>query len=301
MKKMAVKLFAKHVVRKIFLEDWGLKLIALAITFALWLGVTGLSTPTTKRLSVPLNINIVSDAQITNSPPQEVEIEISGDKRKIDQINRAALLATLDLTVMQPGDWVISLAPDTVSVPLEQGVTLVEVVPGRIAVNIEAVEEKEIEVMAETMGDAAAGFEIYSKSVLPPKIRVRGPASVVRTLEFVQTDRIDITGKKDGFTARQIAVTSPDPKAAVLNTVVDVALRIGEHRVERAFTMPVTGLAGKTASFVIYGPRTLLAKVRADDLKVEMAFGDNGEEVPQLVLPAEFQNFVEIKKIKINP
>ena len=298
---MARKLFAKHIVRKIFLEDWGLKLIALAITFALWLGVTGLSTPTTKRMSVPLNLNIVSDAQITNAPPQEVEIEISGDKRKIDQINRSALSATLDLTAMKPGDWVVSLAPDTISVPLEQGVTLVEVVPGRIAVNIEAVEEKDIEVMAQTTGNVAAGFEIYSTAVLPPKISVRGPASVVRTIEFVQTDRIDITGKKDGFTARQIAVTSPDPKAAVLNTVVDVAFRIGEHRFERAFITPVIGLAGKTASFVLYGPRTLLAKARVDDLKVEMVLNDNGEEVPQLVLPAEFQNFVEIKKIKVNP
>ena len=135
---------------------------------------------------------------------------------------------------------------DTISVPLEQGVTLVEVVPGRIAVNIEAVEEKDIEVMAQTTGNVAAGFEIYSTAVLPPKISVRGPASVVRTIEFVQTDRIDITGKKDGFTARQIAVTSPDPKAAVLNTVVDVAFRIGEHRFERAFITPVIGLAGKT-------------------------------------------------------
>jgi hypothetical protein len=31
----------ERLLRKVFLEDWGLKLLALAITIALWLGVTG--------------------------------------------------------------------------------------------------------------------------------------------------------------------------------------------------------------------------------------------------------------------
>ena len=43
-------LFLKHVARKVFLEDWTTKLVALAITLALWVGVTGLSTPTTRRI-----------------------------------------------------------------------------------------------------------------------------------------------------------------------------------------------------------------------------------------------------------
>ena len=61
------KLFAKHIVRKIFLEDWALKLLALVITLALWLGVTGLSTPTKTRVTVPLVPSISNSAEITNS------------------------------------------------------------------------------------------------------------------------------------------------------------------------------------------------------------------------------------------
>lgn len=295
------KLFARHILRKIFLEDWALKLLALIITFALWLGVTGLSTPTTKRLTVPLNLNIASNAQIVNAPQQDVEIEISGDKRKIEQMNRSDLVASIDLTDMPTGDRVVSLSPDNVYVPLPQGIKLVEVAPSRIGVNLEAVEEKEIEVKAVTDGSVAAGFEIYSSSVLPPKIRVRGPSSIMKTLEYVETDKIDISGKKEEFTARQIGVNSPDRKAAVLNTVVDVFFRIGERRVERSFTMPVTGLPGKTASFTVYGPKTLLAKARVEQFKVEMYLNDAGEEEPQVVLPAELQDLAEIRKLKVTP
>jgi hypothetical protein len=296
----ARKLFFRHILRKIFLEDWALKLLALIITFALWLGVTGLSTPTKSRINVPLNLSVSSDAQLTNVPQQQVEIEISGDKRKIDQIARGELTAFVDLTEMKPGDWVVSLSPETVFVPLPQGVKLVDVVPGRIGINIEAVEEKELEVKAETTGNVTTGFEIYNSTVLPSRIRVRGPASVMRLLEYVQTERIDIDGKKEAFTARQVAITSPNPKAAVLNTVADVVFRIGEKRIERTFSLPIQGMPGKTASFVAYGPRSLLSRAQADGFKIEIYLDDQGEETPRVILPDELRDTVEIRKLKVN-
>ena len=292
---MSETLFIKHLVRKIFLEDWGLKLIALVITLALWFGVTGLSTPTTKRFNIPLNLSISSSAQIVNEPLQEVEIEVSGDKRKVEQINRSDLAALIDLTDVAPGDRVILLSPESVNVQLPQGVKLVEVAPSRIAVNLEAVEEKDLEVKTVAAGEPAAGYEVYATTVLPAKIRVRGPASIVRILEYVQTDKIDLTNKKEDFTAKQIPVIAPNPKAAVLNTFVDVVFKIGEKRIERSFTIPVAGSATKTATFMIYGPRTLLSKARSDAFKVEVSDG----ETPRVILPAELQDIVEVKKVSV--
>ena len=295
MKKMAGKHFAKHIVRKLFLEDWALKLIALVITLALWFGVTGLSTPTTRRLIVPLNLSISNNAEITNAPQQDVEIEISGDKRKIDQIIKSDLVASIDLTDVPPGDQVVSLSPETVYVQLPQGVKLIQVVPIRIGINIEAVEEKDIEVKVLADGAPANGYEVYSASAMPSKIRVRGPASFIKTLDFVQTDKIDLTGRKEEFTVKQIPVSVSNPKAAVLNTVVDVFFRIGERRVERAFSIPVAGAPGKTATFTIYGPRTLISKTRADAFKADIS----GDDSLQLTLPTELQDFVEVRKLKV--
>ena len=296
---MAGTLFAKHVIRKVFLEDWGLKLIALVITLALWFGVTGLSTPTKERLTVPLNLTISTDTVVVNVIRPEVDIVISGDKRKLEQINRSDLSAGLDLTEVAPGDWVITLSPETVSVVLPPGVKLETVQPGNVAVKLESVAEKDVEVKTETTGSVEPGYEIYSTSVLPSKIRVRGPASVVKTLEYVQTDKIDLTGKKEEFTSKQVPVNASNPKAAVLNTVVDVYFRIGEKRGERAFTLPIIGEPGKTASFILYGPKTLLQKVRADQIKVEIYLNDSGEITPRVVVPTELQAVVEIRNLKV--
>lgn len=292
------RLFLRHIIRKIFFEDWALKLTALVITLGLWFGVTGLSTPTTKRITVPLVPSISNNTEITNSPIEEVDIVISGDKRKIDQINRSELTASLDLTDVPPGDRVVSLTPENVFVSLPQGIRLDEVQPSRIVIKLEAVEEKEIEVRAQTDGQPPAGYEVYNSSVLPPKIRVRGPASFIKTLDFVETDMIDLSGRKEEFTARQVPVSVANPQAAVLNTVVDVYFRIGERRVERMYSIAVPGSPARIAAFTIFGPRTLLAQTRSDEFKFDVDDEDSDAE-PRLMLPPDLQGRVEVRNLTI--
>ena len=234
-----------------------MKLIALVITFGLWLGVTGLSTPITARFTaVPLTLRISNNAEITNTPLQEVDVVLKGDKRRIDQINKSDLVVSIDLTDVPAGDRVILLSPDTVSLSLPTGIKLEEVQPNRIAVKIEPVEEKDIPVQVVTEGTLADGYELYSQTVLPSKVRVRGPSSFIKTLDSVGTDKIDLTGRDSDFTARQIAVNVANPKATVLDTVADVVFRIGEKRIERLFRVPVAGNehATKTATAVLFGP-----------------------------------------------
>jgi YbbR domain-containing protein len=275
-----------------------MKVIALVITLALWLGVSGLSTPTVKRFTVPLVMSISNNAEITNTPIQEVDVVLSGDKRKIDQINRSDLTAAIDLTDVMPGDRVLQLTPDNVSVALPTGVRLEDIQPSRIAVKLELVDEKDIVVRAETTGQPADGFEIYSTTVNPAKVRVRGPASYVGSLDSVPTGAVDISGAKEDVSARQVPVSVPNAKASVFNTVVDVAIRIGETRVERSFLVSAAG--GKSVSATLYGPRSLLAKLRVADLKADIVKDEAGEDVAQLLLPDALQGIVEIRKIRIN-
>jgi len=286
----------QQILRKVFFEDWVLKLVALVITIALWLGVTGLSTPTTKRFTVPLNFSISNNTEITNSPIEEVDVVISGDKRKIEQINRGELAASVDLTDVAPGDKVLSLSPENVAVALPLGIKLDEIQPSRIAVRLEAVEEKEIAVRAEIVGEPAEGFEVYSETVSPQRVRVRGPASFIRTLDSVSTDRVDVSGAKEDIVAKQVPVSVENSKANVLNTVVDVSVRIGEKRIERRFVLPASG---KTLSVVLFGPRMLVESVRAEDLKAEIIDTETGDALPRVVLPEALHGNVEIRSLKI--
>ena len=298
--KTSPTLWVRHLARKVFLEDWGLKLVALLIAIALWVGVTGLSSPTVKRFTVTLRPSAANNVEVTNQLIQDVDVVLTGDKRDLDRLNPADLTAVLDLTDIPPGSRVVSLSPSNVYVNLPQGMKLTEVQPGRIAVDLEVVEEKEVGVDPNVTGNPPDGFEVYSATAVPARIRVRAPSSIFASLDTITTDPVDVTGKKDGFTMRQVAVRSSTPKVAVYTTVVDVFIRIGEKRIERTFTLPAPGLTGKTVSFTVFGPKTPLAKAKAEDFKIDFVLNEAGEEVPQVTLPTALADMSETRRVKLS-
>lgn len=295
------KLYFKNIIRKIFLEDWLMKLVALVITFALWVGVTGLSKPTVQRMNgIPLTLRFANNVDAATTT-QEIDIIISGDKRKIDQVNRNELVVSLDLSELSPGDRVVQLNPDTVSIALPTGIKVDEIQPRQIAVKLEPVEIKEVSVNAVTEGQLAEGFEVYSQSVNPQKIRVRGPANLMRALSSVTTDKVDLTNKNADFTARQVSVNVSNPKAILLETVVDVSFRIGEKRVERTFQVPVKGDAKRKITVVLYGPGSLFDEIKPEDITVEIEKDSAGKGTPTVTLPSTLGDGVEIRKPKADP
>jgi YbbR domain-containing protein len=298
--KQTRRSIARRLFRRIFLEDWLIKAVALLITFGLWLGVTGLRAPITVRLpSVPLTVRFSNETEVTNSPVQEVDLVITGDKRKIDQINKNDLVVLLDLTNVPAGDRTVLLTPENVNIELPTGVKLEEIQPNKIAVKLETVAEREIPVKAATEGSVAENFEIYSQTVLPQNVRVRGPKSFVVSLDSVSTEKVNLDNRETNFTARQVEINLVNPKVTLLDTVVDVFFKIGEKRTEKTFLVRVKG-ENKTATVVLYGARSVLDTLNAENLQVENQKNDAGENAPHLILPVEFQENVEVRKLKIN-
>jgi len=291
-----------RVLRSIFLEDWALKLTALAITLALWLGVTGLSTPTTERITgVPLNLRFSSNnAEVTNSPIKEVDIFITGDKRRIENIKKEELSISLDLTDIPPGDRVISLTPENISIDLPLGVKVDEIQPNKMVVKLEEVQEKAIEVRAETSGDLPEGYEIYSSSVTPQTVNVRGPASFVKALSFISTEKIDVTGRASSFVARQVSLNPSNQKVTPLEAVVDVSIQIGEQRVERTVRSRVLDFTNRTATVTLYGPKTVIENLDPRSAYVEITKDPDGKEQPKLTLPEDIANVVQTRSIKLS-
>lgn len=290
-------LFVKHILRKIFLEDWLTKLLALGITLALWVGVTGLSEVGSDRYKVPLVLRLADNAQATNEPVDQVEIRITGDKRRLEQIRESDLRVFVDMTSVSVGNHTVTLAPDTVTLPdLPNGVRLEDINPKRIVVRLEAIEERDVPVRVETQGAVKNGSEIYSESVLPATVRIRGPISYVRGLASIPTEKVDVAGREGDFMARQVRIAPlSNENATVLESFVDVSFRIGETRIERTFTVEVDGSPAKWAQVTLFGGRSLLAEVTAKDLSV--AAPENRD--PQVTLPSGIDGRVEIRRVRL--
>jgi YbbR domain-containing protein len=289
-------IYFKNILRKVFLEDWAMKLLALVITFALWVGVTGLSTPTVQRMTgIPLTLRFSSAVDVT-STVQEIDVVISGDKRKIDQINKNDLIVSLDLTDSQPGDQVITLTPTTVSLALPTGIKLEEIQPRQIPVKIESVEVKEVPVNVLTEGQVPEGFEVYGQAITPQRVRVRGPSGIMRSLASVSTGKINLANRTADFTQQQVSVDVSNPKAVLLDTLVDVTFRIGEKRIERMYSVPVADDPKRKVQVLLYGGRSLFEGISAEDITVTMVKDDAGNDRPSVTLPSQLADRVEIRR-----
>jgi len=287
------QLFFKHILRKVFLEDWVLKLTALLITFALWYGVSVSTKKGTATMAAQLSFRVSDDTVLMSAGVQDVTIRVAGNDQAIDQLIGNDLRVTADLTQVPTGDRILQLTPESVSTNLPSGVKLEDIQPSRIAVRLEAVQEKDVPVEASLGGQPAAGFEIYSTTVIPAKVRVRGPESFMSSLESIPTGQVDVGDAKNDISAHQVPVSVNNPKVAVFNTVVDVNVAIGEKRIER--TMVLTS-QGKRVSTLLYGPRSAVTKLKLADIKVEIMKPDTADESAH-VTPSD--NSVEVRSAKI--
>ncbi len=227
----------EKVLRKIFVEDWSLKLLSLAVTIALWFVVTGQNTPVVTRASVQLQFIRPNSLDVSNDPPKTVDIVLSGSKHKLDAINQSSLVATVDLSDQRAGERVLRLV-DRAQLDLPSGVRIDSFQPGAISIRLEPIVVKQLEVETKLEGKPPDGYELYSVRPSKNTIAVQGPASLVNALQKATTETISLTGHTESFTVPNVAIDISNPKITLLDPVVNVAIELGARRIDRSFFTP---------------------------------------------------------------
>lgn len=216
--------------RKLFVEDWGIKLLALGITLALWLAVSDLNKPRTIRTAVQLDFILPSDMDISNETPKTVEVELTGSRERLNSMKLLDLVATLDISDSQAGERVIRLLPERVQMELPTGVKIDSFRPTTIPVRLEPNVERQLPVEIKLAGQPADGYEVVRSSAQPSAVTVRGPASLVENLKQAPTETISIAGRNESFTATRVVIDVSDQKIDLLTPVVDVTIEIEQKK-----------------------------------------------------------------------
>ena len=289
----------EKLLRRIFIEDWSLKLLSLSIAVVLWLLVTGQNQPVTAHVNVQLNFIRPQSLEISNDPPRTVDVMLSGSRNKLDDLTSLDLVATVDISDQRAGERVLRLA-DKAQITLPQGIKVDGFQPSAIPIRLEDIVERQIAVEPRLEGKPADGFELYSVYPDQGSVPVRGPASRVNVLQKVFTESIWVGGQKNSFTASNVALDVPDPKVDLLDPMVNVIIEIGEKRIEKDFSGVAVSTAqgGKvqpaTTSITLIGGESLLSALKPDELRLVL----NGQNLePQLELPDSLKGKVFLKAI----
>jgi len=287
--------------RKIFIEDWFLKLLALAIAVLLWLAVTGANRPVTIRTAVQLNFIRPDKLEISNDPPRTVDVLLTGRRAKIER-RPADLVATVDLSDQHEGERVVRLTADRVQIDLPEGLRIEAFQPSTIPIHLESIVERQLPVQPKLEGTPADGYEVYGARSSPDKVTVRGTASQVNSLKEAPTETISVAGKKESFSVPRVAIDIPNHKIDLVDSAVDVTVEIGEHGIEKTFHNVQVSAEGeltaprKAVSVTLVGPASLLSHLKPENLTIALTPSGAGFE-PHLSLPGGTQGRVSIKTI----
>ena len=288
----------ERIFRRVFVEDWTLKLLSLLITVTLWLVVTGQNKPLTTHANVQLNFIRPQSLEISNDPPKTVDVTLVGSRNKLDKLSAPDLIATIDLTDQRPGERMIRLS-ERAQLSLPNGVRATAFAPTAIPIQLEPMIEKQVPVEPRISGTPADGYEIYSMTANPAAVNVRGPAGHLTVLGKLPTETIWLAGQKESFTAANVAIDISDVKVEVLDPSVNVQVAIGERRIEKTFAkVPVVSQSGmnftpRVATVTISGPASDLERLNSDGLKVVL----NDKLEPRVDVPSVAQGSIVLKSI----
>ena len=289
----------QKLLHRIFVEDWSLKLLSLAIAIVLWMLVTGQNQPVTAHLNIQLNFIRPQSLEISNDPPRTVDVMLTGSRNKLDDLTSLDLVATVDISDQRAGERVLRLA-DKAQITLPQGIKVDGFQPSAIPIRLEEIVDRQVLVEPKLEGKPADGFEVYAVYPNKNSVAVRGPASRVNSLQRVSTESIWLAGHRESFTASNVALDVADPKVDLLEPMVSVAVEIGERRTEKTFSGVAVTTADRarvqpaTASVTLLGVASYLEALKQEEIKIIL----NEENLePRLELPDALKGKVILKSI----
>jgi YbbR domain-containing protein len=199
-----------------WLENLGTKLLALFLAVVVWFVVSAPRRERTveRAYAAPLAlIGVPRDLVITTAVQDTVNVRLRGRLSMIRSVSSANLEATVDLGASQPGEFVVTLRQQALNVP--PGVEVVSIEPNKIRFRLERLRQKVVPVRAFLAGAPPAGYLPGDPSIVPAEALVSGPASQIRTVSEVATERIIMTGRTATF-VQNIAVVSDTPLVRVI-------------------------------------------------------------------------------------
>jgi YbbR domain-containing protein len=231
---------------------------------------------------------------------KKIDVMLVGSQDKLAVLTSRDLVAQVDVTTLLPGDRNPRLTDKNVSMELPEGVRILEITPRSLTLHLEPVETREVPVEARFEGALPEGFARGAVQVEPGRIRVRGPQSHVEAVERAFTETISLNGRREPLTLPQVAVDIPDHKVVPVDATVSVRVEIGEEPAERRLTnISVRSESGDAvspaaATVMLRGPRSLVEALRPEDVRLVVAFGEDGRANTRLMLPPSAQGRVEL-------
>lgn len=277
----------------------GLKLTAIFLALAAWVYVHNLGD-IHKDLKVVVDLSGIPDTlEMVGEQPPDIDVRLRGPESSLVNLSPQKVNLEVNLKDQPLGPGIHTILLDASMVRRPPGIVVDRLSPSSFQITLENRVNKEVPVVVNLRGEPAAGFEVVGTSVVPARVVVEGPESVINKLDSLFTASISIKNARDTLRLElkslpvvpQVHLVSPD-------TQVEVVVRIrpiqGEITLQGVRILAAGVPAGVTADSAsprlrmqpatvtvhAQGPRVQIERLTAADLVVVVDLaGRSGQDL----------------------
>jgi YbbR domain-containing protein len=178
--------------KRLFLNNWGLKASALLMAVLVWAIISGRErTFSEKTLKIPIEVfNVSENVEVVNLRPEEVRISLKGSATLISEITPENLLIRIDLKNINESSKLNYFAEDYLEMPA--GVQLMAIHPKMIEVFVEEFASKEVPIKIRFRGQLRKPLQLKEAKVVPDRVTIISYKSQINDIDVVLTEEVNL-------------------------------------------------------------------------------------------------------------
>jgi YbbR domain-containing protein len=178
--------------KKLFLNNWGLKTSALLLAVLVWAIISGQEkTYSEKTLKIPIEIiNVSPNMEVVNLQPEEARVSLKGTANLISEIRPENMAIKIDLKNINESSKLNYFAEDYLEIP--QGIQIISIHPKMIEVYVEEFDTKELPVKIRFRGQLKKPLKMKEAKVIPDRVTIIGYKSQLSNITVVLTEEVNL-------------------------------------------------------------------------------------------------------------
>ena len=181
-------------------NDLKLKILSIIVAIFMWTFVINTTNPTVNKSyrNIPVVIRNQDDLEkngytiIGKDESYATNVKLKGSREKLLSLRSENIYASVDISDLKEGVQSLDIEVDTLS-----GVSVDEIEPGEINLNIQKVIEKTMPVNLIFSDEIKDGRIVEVNELSPKEVTVKGPASIINKIDRAEL-RIDDINLLDG-------------------------------------------------------------------------------------------------------
>ncbi|NIA23147.1 MAG: hypothetical protein GWP03_03180 [Proteobacteria bacterium] len=272
-------------------NDWVLKLLSLLVAIGIWFNA---KTDQTSYYTIKAKINIRNFPKqyiLAKKLPDKIDIKIYGKVKDIIFTKFiTAPTVYIDGNTLRRGQNIVYIEKSSINLPRPDKMKIVKIIPSYLTIELDKKIEKDVGVVAYVTGTPREGFvRSGGIKVVPDKVTLFGPDKALGQIKYVNTEKIDITGK--GKTVdRYLKIILPESINVYSNIdSVRVIAPIAQLITKRIDSVKVVPKTGKY-SVVEINPKFISMTLSGSDYIIDslMKSGINSYVVVNVNAPGEY-------------